>query len=160
MGREAELSPEQLRRVQATARKRLEAMIDYCQETGCLRASILNYFGEEAPGRCGGCGNCAGEARDVTLTPEAARPARRKNAPALEPADEELFEHLRAVRKEIALSRSVPAYVIFTDATLRAMSLRKPESLEELMDVPGVGLAKQKSYGKDFVRAIRAWKRR
>ena len=162
MGEEAELSPEQLRRVQATARKRLEAMIDYCQETGCLRASILNYFGEEAPGRCGGCGNCAGEARDVTLTltPEAARPARRKNAPALEPADEALFEHLRAVRKEIALSRSVPAYVIFTDATLRAMSLRKPESLEELMDVPGVGLAKQKSYGKDFVRAIRTWKRR
>ena len=48
----------------------------------------------------------------------------------------------------------MPAYVIFTDSTLREMSVMKPRSMEEFMKVPGVGVAKQRSYGREFLRAI------
>ncbi|OUO93492.1 DNA helicase RecQ [Cloacibacillus sp. An23] len=62
-------SPEDTR---ASANKKLRAMIDYCHTTGCLRAFILNYFGEtDAPEKCSACGNCVGETERVDITTEA-----------------------------------------------------------------------------------------
>ena len=48
---------------------RLRQMTDYCKATDCLRGRLLRYFGEDAPARCGNCGNClsAVEARDITV---------------------------------------------------------------------------------------------
>lgn len=48
---------------------RLEAMTGYCKTTGCFRACILRYFGQEPPERCGNCGSCRGESsvEDITL---------------------------------------------------------------------------------------------
>lgn len=49
----------------------LNAMIGYCGTTGCLRASLLGYFGETAPRECGNCSNCDGEFESVDVTREA-----------------------------------------------------------------------------------------
>ena len=48
---------------------RLDRMTSYCKTTGCLRAFLLRYFGQEAPDSCGACGNCSGvlEERDITV---------------------------------------------------------------------------------------------
>ncbi|WP_325199397.1 DNA helicase RecQ [Oscillibacter sp.] len=48
---------------------RLDRMVRYCKTTGCLRAELLDYFGEIHGGRCGNCGSCAGDfvERDVTV---------------------------------------------------------------------------------------------
>jgi len=48
---------------------RLDRMTAYCKTTGCLRAFLLRYFGQEAPDSCGSCGNCTGvlEERDITV---------------------------------------------------------------------------------------------
>lgn len=159
MGEESELSPDELRTVQLNARRRLQLMIEYCETASCLRAYILNYFGEDSPGRCGACGSCAGEAREgisEDLVPAATAVRRRRGAvqAAEEPADEGLLEHLKEVRRRLAQTMSVPAYVIFTDRTLRDMSVKKPRTMDELMDVSGVGLSKQRSYGRDFLKAV------
>ncbi len=160
MGEESELTDEQLRSVQLNARRRLSTMMDYCESTSCLRAYILNYFGEDSPGRCGACGNCAGEIREgisEELIPgkaKAAPKSRAKSAMAQQPVDEGLFGHLKEVRKKLAMSLSVPTYVIFTDPTLRDMSIKKPRTMDDLMNVSGVSVAKQRSYGKDFLKAI------
>jgi ATP-dependent DNA helicase RecQ len=69
-------------------------------------------------------------------------------------ADEELFEHLRTLRKQLADSRGVPAYVVFTDATLRAMAQARPTSPSEFLNLPGVGAAKLETYGEVFLDAI------
>ncbi|HSK53896.1 MAG TPA: ATP-dependent DNA helicase UvrD2 [Jiangellales bacterium] len=61
--------------------------------------------------------------------------------------DEALFERLRSWRLEQARSQSVPAYVIFTDATLTAIAETRPASEGELSAVPGVGRAKLDRYG-------------
>ena len=58
MGEEAGLEGDALQMVQENARKRLNAMIRYCQTPGCLRQYILSYFGEKSNDNCGFCLNC------------------------------------------------------------------------------------------------------
>jgi predicted RecB family nuclease len=66
-----------------------------------------------------------------------------------------LFDRLRAVRLEIARSRGVPPYVIFHDATLREMARLRPDSIDELLAVKGVGARKADDLGTVFLEAIR-----
>jgi ATP-dependent DNA helicase RecQ len=67
---------------------------------------------------------------------------------------EELFDRLRNVRREFAMKENVPAYIIFSDATLQAMASEKPRNRAEMLDVPGVGEHKLERYGQEFVDAI------
>ncbi len=69
--------------------------------------------------------------------------------------DAGLFEELRMLRKEIADRENVPPFVIFTDKTLVEMVVKKPENTEELLDVHGVGVAKNEKYGTPFLDAIK-----
>ena len=73
----------------------------------------------------------------------------------LDAADQPLFEALRRLRAELAKEQSVPAYVIFHDATLRAIAERRPASLEALGQVSGVGAAKLDRYGEQVLAALR-----
>jgi len=83
----------------------------------------------------------------------AARQAREKAAPA----DLELWERLRTLRLAIAKSQSVPPYVVFHDSTLREMERRRPQSLDELARIPGIGKRKLETYGKQFLDLIREY---
>jgi len=67
----------------------------------------------------------------------------------------ELWERLRALRLELARAQKVPPYVIFHDATLQAMAVRRPATLEELAAIPGVGERKLARYGATFLEALR-----
>jgi ATP-dependent DNA helicase RecQ len=69
--------------------------------------------------------------------------------------DKGLFEKLRELRKEIAAKEGVPAYMVFSDASLRDMCRKKPASLVQFSAVNGVGSVKLEKYGEAFVRAIR-----
>ena len=71
-------------------------------------------------------------------------------------SDRALFEKLRARRLELAKAQSVPPYVIFHDRTLAEMAARRPRSLAELADVPGVGAAKLARYGEAFLEVVNA----
>jgi DNA helicase-2/ATP-dependent DNA helicase PcrA len=68
--------------------------------------------------------------------------------------EEQTFDALRQWRKEIALSAEVPAFVVFTDATLTAIAEAKPATLEELAALAGVGPAKLERYGEDVLRVL------
>jgi len=70
--------------------------------------------------------------------------------------DEALFARLRALRKRLADEQRVPAYVVFSDATLAEMSARKPGTYVDLLAVNGVGQAKLERYGDAFIEAIAA----
>ena len=61
--------------------------------------------------------------------------------------DVELWEALKRWRVQAAKERGVPAYIVFTDATLMAVVERRPSTLEELGEVPGIGPAKLEAYG-------------
>lgn len=66
----------------------------------------------------------------------------------------ELFDILRKLRYTISKEESVPAYVIFSDATLRQMETRRPMSEAEFLTIEGVGKAKLEKYGAEFIEAI------
>ncbi len=68
--------------------------------------------------------------------------------------DEELFERLRAWRADQARTASVPAYVVFTDATLTALAEVRPSSERELLAVSGVGRSKLEKYGADVLALV------
>jgi ATP-dependent DNA helicase RecQ len=61
---------------------------------------------------------------------------------------------LRALRQELAKAQNVPPYVIFHDATLRQMLRVRPVSLDEMMQVSGVGEAKLRRYGQAFLDVL------
>jgi DNA helicase-2/ATP-dependent DNA helicase PcrA len=70
------------------------------------------------------------------------------------PYDEELFERLRTWRLEKAGEESVPAFVVFTDATLRALAEVQPRSERELLKVNGIGASKRDKYGDEVLALI------
>jgi ATP-dependent DNA helicase RecQ len=66
-----------------------------------------------------------------------------------------LFEQLRVLRREIAFSKNVPAFIVFSDLTLRDMARLRPSTPQTFLSVTGVGDAKVKQYGERFLKAIR-----
>lgn len=70
------------------------------------------------------------------------------------PVNSELLDALKALRKSIASKKSVPAYVIFTDATLIDMCKKCPETPDEMLEVSGVGRTKLEKFGKEFLEVI------
>jgi DNA helicase-2/ATP-dependent DNA helicase PcrA len=68
--------------------------------------------------------------------------------------DEELFERLRAWRKERADAESVPAFVVFSDATLQLIAEQKPTSPAALLRISGVGPAKLERYGDALLEVV------
>lgn len=70
--------------------------------------------------------------------------------------DEVLLAKLKKLRLQIARTSSVPAYVIFTDASLTEMCMYMPQTKAELLCVKGVGDAKADRYGEKFLEVIRA----
>ena len=68
--------------------------------------------------------------------------------------DSGLYEHLRKLRMEIANEQGVPAYIVFTNATLADMAAKKPLDMQEFLCVSGVGEQKARAYGARFIKAI------
>ena len=71
--------------------------------------------------------------------------------------DQELFEMLKSLRKQVARQKQIPPYVIFQDQSLEAMASVYPISTEELKNIPGVGEGKAKRYGNEFIKLIKKY---
>ena len=98
------------------------------------------------PTVCAGCGKALVAAADRT---------RGRCADCPPAYDERVFARLRAWRLERAQRDSVPAYVVFTDATLEAVAARGPSSLAELATINGVGSVKLDRYGSEVLALLR-----
>ncbi|MCL1974885.1 MAG: DNA helicase RecQ [Firmicutes bacterium] len=263
-----ELSEEERRAVYMRDMKRLQKMTNYCKTNTCLRAYILNYFGENNAGECGNCGNCINEyiKQDITidaqkilsavarverkyanslgitqivrmlhgsrdqrilqlkldalptygimrntprqtireyieqliaqgyiaitedeypvlhltaLAPEVLfsgkrvsmavlaeqvaddiarkKPAKHRESAINREPDEVLLAALKDLRKKLAIKAGVPAYIIFSNATLVDMASKKPNTLPAFLEVSGVGLVKTARYGKAFLSLIQEY---
>jgi DNA helicase-2/ATP-dependent DNA helicase PcrA len=67
-----------------------------------------------------------------------------------------LFEKLRDWRKQTAESASVPAFVVFTDATLTAVAVEHPQDAAALLKIPGIGQVKVDRYGAELLTVVRS----
>ena len=96
--------------------------------------------------------------RKDTIGRPASSPRARKAsaADALDAGDRPLFEALRAWRAETAREQGVPAYIVFGDATLRALAEHRPASLADLDGITGIGAKKRDAYGEGVLAVIAA----
>jgi ATP-dependent DNA helicase RecQ len=149
----------------------LDVMQKYAYTDRCRRGFVLRYFGDPAAtSRCEQCDNClslghrAVATTGVTRKGDGSRPGspgreHRKKPPVGLPdmtsEERAVLDALRALRTSIARRESVPAYVVFADRTLREMARSRPRSVAALSDVYGVGPAKLKKYGEEFLKELR-----
>lgn len=138
-------------------RSQAREMFEMAEATECRHATLVGYFGETI-GPCGGsCERCSGS--DILLSAQGRRTVQRVRpnaAPRESEIDGELFEALRACRRALAEERDVPAYVVFSDASLLEMAALRPTTLGELSRIPGVGPTKLARYGEAFLKVLRA----
>ena len=133
--------------------KRLRDIIDHLCENGYMTAQGDEYpILKIAPKSCG---VLTGQEtlRMMLEIPQKKKAAAVKDA-LLPSADEKLLAALKDLRKSLAMRQSIPAYVVFTDATLVDMCRLKPKTQEEFMEVSGVGQAKSQRYGEVFLAVI------
>lgn len=264
------LTPQQLAEVKRQERRRLDAMVDYCTTSDCLREYLLGYFGEKCES-CSGCSSCNGEFRNEDITDPAMRiiscvfrlkergqrfgsgmvcdilkgskgqkiidkrlntlstygimsgydrkkiseiidllvkgeylrrsddeyrllyitekgdsavrsrekitakvlirnnevfepvkgsvtvPAKAVDRYTVPEMDKELLKQLKDLRFSLAKSQGLPAYMVFSNASLEDMAAKQPLNPAEFLEVNGVGEAKLNRYGKDFIELIKSY---
>jgi ATP-dependent DNA helicase RecQ len=89
--------------------------------------------------------------------PERKRARQSRRDGQVPEAYRKLWEALRELRRELAESQGVPAYIIFHDATLMEMAERRPESKQALSTISGVGDKKLEAYGDRFLQLLKAF---
>jgi ATP-dependent DNA helicase RecQ len=146
-------------------RQQARAMFELARSEGCRHRNLVRHFDERIEACGKSCDTCVpidlsqprGRVRrsSESIEPEASRRPISPVAP-LAAGVAERFEQLRALRLVLARQKQVPAYVVFNDATLLAMAEDKPETLEDLAAIPGVGRKKLETYGDQFVALLRA----
>ncbi|MDR7096839.1 ATP-dependent DNA helicase RecQ [Hydrogenophaga laconesensis] len=87
----------------------------------------------------------------------AARATAKDDGVPLSLSERECLEALKAWRAGVAREHNLPAFVIFHDATLRAIASRKPERLADLDGIAGIGQKKREAYGAEVVRVVSAF---
>ena len=71
--------------------------------------------------------------------------------------DEELYNKLKELQRQVAREKGLPPYVIFQETSLEDMATKYPITLEELSNISGVGKNKAKKFGKPFVELIESY---
>jgi ATP-dependent DNA helicase RecQ len=140
-------------------RSQAREMFRFAEASRCRHQLLAEYFGETMQ-KCGeSCDVCRGK---LTLPPKLRASRRGSEAPSRAPsaaviagADAELLTLLKSLRLHLARERGVPAYLIFNDATLLEMAVRKPKNEADLLQVPGVGPAKLEKYGDAFLKLFK-----
>ncbi len=142
-------------------RRRVREMFRFAELRACRHQQLVRLLSETmAP--CGAsCDVCSQSdlVREATAAMPALATARKSFGTRAEPRpaglrDDALFDRLRALRKKLAAGKRLPAYMVFTDATLLEMAARKPRSEDELRQVSGVGPKKLVEYGEAFLAEI------
>jgi ATP-dependent DNA helicase RecQ len=144
-------------------RARTVGLFRLLERSGCRHQALVGYF-DEAIGPCGdACDACLGLNLDEIAPPPRGRAssARTPSWVADVPAevDADVFDKLRALRRQLADKENVPAYIVFSDAVLREMARRVPRTERELLAISGVGPYKVQRYGAAFLQALRGEER-
>jgi ATP-dependent DNA helicase RecQ len=135
----------------AAKRRASVELFELADSRECRHQAIVGHF-DEVIGACGECCDvCAGIAVEDLARGKAASAAAR---PQAAPENPLVFERLRALRRELADSRGVPAYVVFHDSTLREMASRLPRNRSQMLEVTGVGPVKFERYGDAFLDVL------
>ncbi len=133
-----------------------QGLVRQCLASGFLELDIEGFGGLRltTTGREVLQGQARVEIREITLSKKAVRAQRVAQAVETGDVDSDMLARLKQLRKRLAADKRVPAYVVFSDATLIEMSVAKPQDLDALGEVKGVGPKKLGDYGEAFLREL------
>jgi ATP-dependent DNA helicase RecQ len=144
--------------VRAATKEKTIRLFNLAESGRCRHQSLAAYFDEQIE-RCGtSCDACLGRDLGALLGSTAVTTAASRTGPKVhidaEP-NAELFEKLRALRKSIADAEHMPAYIVFSDAVLRAMAGSVPTTERQLLAISGIGPVKLERYGNRFLELLK-----
>ncbi|MGZ3773708.1 MAG: RecQ family ATP-dependent DNA helicase [Pseudobdellovibrionaceae bacterium] len=154
--------------------RNLETLVNYSEGGECRHAEILTYYKDsQRIERCGHCDNCNPKSERRILRPltpmlvldqtlekikttlkKAKKPKVSETEVLLNDIQAERFEVLKKWRKEKAKELDAPAFVVFSDQTLKQLAIRNPKNLEEMKSVYGIGESKLEKYGWDVLAEL------
>ena len=151
----------------ARQRDQIREMFTFASARDCRHRLVVRHLGDQIE-RCGqSCDSCAG--LDPLAAARTARRAPRRPVPTTERAPTgrpprapeeltvetaELFDRLKTLRRSLAVARSVPAYVVFSDATLMRIAEERPRSADALLSISGIGPKKLEMYGDALLQLV------
>lgn len=152
--------------------RNLDALVNYAEGSECRHAEILTYYKDsQRIERCGHCDSCDSKSTRRILKPltpfvkldqtlekikTTLKKAKKSKASDLELNDiqEERYEKLKKWRKEKAKELDAPAFVVFSDQTLKHLAIKNPKSLDDMRSVYGIGEAKLEKFGWDVLAEL------
>lgn len=152
----------------------LDTLVNYSEGGECRHAEILTYYKDaQRIERCGHCDNCDPKSlrriqkplislRTVDQALDKVKTVLRKSKKSksmdvdieLDELQEKRYEQLRRWRKETAKKMDAPAFVVFSDQTLKQLAIKNPRNLEEMKYVYGVGESKLEKYGWEVLAEL------
>lgn len=151
-----ELTNEQQEAIRKKDIQRMNAMIGYCNSSGCLRNYMLGYFGERRREGCGACSGCVERElkvrKPLPVKKQSTAAPQRVISTASE--SEKLFSALKSMRLRIARENSLPPYIVFSDNTLKDICRVLPLTMDRLLDVNGIGKQKAEKYGRAVIETV------
>ena len=135
--------------------RELYALLDGTQ---CRHQALVRYLGDHIDSCGSSCDRC-GAFDPLSKTRSSKKSPAPKSGPskrdAEAPNESTLFLELRALRKKLADERKVPAYLVFSDASLFEMAEERPQTLDGMLGISGVGPKKLAEYGSAFLAILK-----
>jgi ATP-dependent DNA helicase RecQ len=138
--------------------ERYRIIREFVESRKCRHRQICEHFGETPKWeKCEACDVCGSAAEWMTAPVESAKksvPVRKVLVAAGAGVDEDLKEYLREWRRSIAKEMKLAAFVVMHDSSLDEICRRKPKSVEQLLEIPGIGEKKAETYGREILAAL------
>ena len=130
----------------ASQRRKVREMFRLAEGRTCRHRALVAYLGEKIADCRTSCDVCLGVDVVATAKAQPKKPVVETSSPT--------FLALKVLRRTLADARKVPAYLVFSDATLKAMAERHPLRQSELSAISGVGPKKLAAYGAQFLALL------
>lgn len=144
--------------------RNLEALVNYSEGGECRHAEILTYYKDsqriESCGHCDSCDPKSERRIQKPAKPVVVKVAKTKSRKSgvidleLDQVQEIRFENLRRWRKQKAQELDVPAFVVFSDQTLKQLAVKNPQSMADLESIYGIGESKLEKFGWDLLAEL------
>jgi ATP-dependent DNA helicase RecQ len=144
----------------------LDALVAYAESGECRHAEVITYYKDaQRITKCGHCDSCLVDSdRRVqkpafhSKAPKIKTRKRKRDAANHQDLSVDQAERLQALkdwRKAKAKELDLPAFMIFSDKSLRDMAIKNPKSLSSLRNVHGIGDAKLEKFGDELIVAMK-----
>jgi ATP-dependent DNA helicase RecQ len=144
--------------------ERYRIIREFVDSKRCRHQQICAHFGEipkwETCAACDVCGSTAAWLVKAAPAPKAASAVRTRLGPqtvlarAAGAVDEDLKEYLREWRRSIAKEMNIASFVVLHDSSLDEICRRRPKSIQDLLEISGIGERKAETYGREILAAL------